>query len=273
MSGQIPAQKESVNQESTGLLFNRASTISLRLPLTLKLYSQYSVGVATEFYFCGESADDRLYAITAQPNSTGPNYNMIGPYLHNGPSHCSPVIAAAGEPLSYRHINPDSEILLFDPISWMASVRMRTTEEGKVAFSFELEVEVNSGKRKDVFSWIRVAKKDNEAGLENGGYKLVRHPPKPRQSPDEAVDDTFWPKNDMSNEGQVLAILSYAKRDLWQLMSISWRHKCTLQFTHEDVLRQIGTDLRRMILMTAIRLSVLKADCRLISNSRAPNSG
>ncbi|KAI0182627.1 hypothetical protein EV127DRAFT_414929 [Xylaria flabelliformis] len=273
MFDQLLAQKAPVNQESTGIFFTRDPTLSLHLPLTLKLYSQYSVGDATEFYFCGESVDDRLYAITALPNDTGPNYSMQSLYLHNSPSHRSRVIAAIGESLSFRHIDPDSDITLFDGILRWTSVRMRTTEKGKVAFSFEVEVEVNSGTRKDVFSWIRVAKNDDEAGLENGGYKLVRHPPKPRQSPDETADDTFWPGHDMSNEGQVVAILSYAKRHLLQLPLNSWRHKCTLQFTHEDVLRQLGVDLRRVILIMAVRLRFLESKGRLSSCVRAPDSG
>ncbi|TRX91103.1 hypothetical protein FHL15_008085 [Xylaria flabelliformis] len=260
MSGQISAK----------LPFTVANIppLTLDLPLTLKLYSQHSVGDATAFYFCGESTDDPLYAITAVSHDTESNNIMQGLYLHNGPSRCKPAIAGAGEPEppSYRHIDPDSYVVLISFLLRTIDVQMRTTEEGKVAFTFQVEVEVNSGKRNDVFSWIRVAKKDDEAELGNGGYKLVRHPPKPRQSPEETVDNTSWPEHDLSNEGQVLAVLSYAKRRLWQLNPLnSWRHMCTLRFTHEDVLRQMGVNLRQTILMTALRLSVLKSKGRLSS--------
>lgn len=140
-------------------------------------------------------------------------------------------------------------------------MRARMTDGGKVAFSFQVKVGAEFEKRSDVFSWIRVAKK-GEAGLENGGFKLVRHPPKPQEL-SETVDDLFsptqhWPAHDMCNEDEMLAVLSNGKR--WQLSL--WKHMFTIQFTDENVLIKIGDSLARMILVTAARLRHLSTSGR-----------
>ncbi|KAI0545459.1 hypothetical protein F4679DRAFT_588456 [Xylaria curta] len=241
------------NQDSTAL--SCVPTLSLRLPLTLKLYSQSSLENAYDFYFCGESVDDRLYLVRN-------DYSQVMPdlALHSGPSRISPIIAGASDSLPSRHIDPDSDIFLWDTRQ-LKTMRMRTTREGKVAFTFQVEVGVGFERRNEVFSWIRVAKNDEEAGLENGGYRFVRHPSKPRDDVQATVDDMLWPSHDLTNEGQILAILSYGKR--WQLPTLSlWWHMCTLRFTHEDILRQIDSSVRRMILITAARLRVLKSKGR-----------
>ncbi|KAI0862796.1 hypothetical protein F4860DRAFT_512396 [Xylaria cubensis] len=252
-----------------------APVLSLRLPLTVNAYNQWSLNDMGQFYFCGESVADCLHRATADYWPLGEGLCIM---LFGSPSINKSILAVASEATADRGINPNSNIILFDTVNrnnddnnatadvmGMSTLRVgspmraRTTDGGKVAFSFQVEVGAGSEKRKDVFSWIRGTKKD-EDGLENVVYELMRHPLKPQQHP-ETVNDLssptrYWPAHDMCNEDKTIAVLSYEKH--WQSSSSSlWRHMFAIQFTGEDVLREMGDDLARTILVTAASLRVL----------------
>ncbi|KAI0444921.1 hypothetical protein F4803DRAFT_572315 [Xylaria telfairii] len=279
-NGQMLAQNSDVQalgyQESSENSDTNTPAHSVRLPLTLKAYNRWSIEGLTVFYFCGQSMDDRLYAVEIQHTKSGgkaPLSKRPGLFLHDSPAISSPIVAAAADeeisPNRYVARGPNSDIILVNTQNCNNDyndvatdvMRPRMTDGGKVAFSFQVEVGAELEKRNDVFSWIQVAKK-GEAGLDNGGFKLIRHPSKPKQLP-EAVDDLFsptrhWPAHDMCMEDEILAFLSNGKR--WQLSS--WKHMFTIQFTDEDVLRRMEDSLARMILVTAARLRYLSATGR-----------
>ncbi|KAI0545460.1 hypothetical protein F4679DRAFT_588457 [Xylaria curta] len=262
LAGNPPTYEKATGSSDTG-----APSSPLSLPLTLNAYNPLSIEGMTAFWYCGQSTEDRLYTVKIQNLRSGgkaPVGERPGIFLHSGPSTSSPIIAAAAddETAPYKHTNPDSDIILVNtPNSNIDNndvatdvMRERKTDGGKVAFTFQVEVGGGVEGRKDVFSWIRVAKK--EAGLEHGGYRLVRHPPKPETNsfcPTFPFDE-HWPAHDMSNEDDLLAILSNGK----SLQLSTSAHMYTIQFTNEDVLRKIGYNPARAILVTAARLRHLK---------------
>ncbi|TRX91102.1 hypothetical protein FHL15_008084 [Xylaria flabelliformis] len=259
------AENSGTYEESTGISNTGAPAPPLPLPLILNAHTSWGIEGMSTFYYCGQSTEDRLYAVKVQHVKSGgkpPLSKRRGLLLHSGPSTSSPVIAAAADEkkASSRQTNPDSDIILVntqycnndnDDVA-TDIMRSRITDGNKVAFTFQVEVGVGFERRKDVFSWIRVAKK--EAGLVHGGYKLVRHPPKPEGS-------RHWSTHDMSNEDDLLAILSNGKG----LQVTLSPYLFTIQFVDEYVLGEIGYNLARTILVTAARLYHLKASHRMSS--------
>ncbi|KAI0855044.1 hypothetical protein F4860DRAFT_520236 [Xylaria cubensis] len=246
----------------------------LRLPLVLNAHTSWGVEGMSTFYYCGQSPEDRLYAVKVQHVKSGgkpPLSKRRGLLLHSGPSTSSPIIAAAADQktASSTETDPNSDILLVNTQNCNNDhdgvatdiMRARLTDADKVAFTFQVEVGVGFERRKDAFSWIRIDKK--EAGLVHGGYKLVRHPPKPEGVHNlvsrPLLFDRHWSTHDLSNEDNLLAILSNGKG----LQVALSPYLYTIRFTDEDVLGEIGYDLARTILVTAARLRHLKASHRM----------
>ncbi|KAI1744621.1 hypothetical protein F4680DRAFT_231922 [Xylaria scruposa] len=249
-----------------------APALPLRLPLTVNAYSQWNCNDMGQFFFCGESIDHRLYAATADYWPDGEGLSVI---LFGSPAIGNSILAVAPEAkVDTKGIDPGSNIVWFDPVNPdnMATdvmgmsfprvgspMRARTTDGGKVAFSFHIQVGVGSEKRNDAFSWIREAK-THEAGLEKLGYTLVQHPRKPQQHPETADDSSptrYWPAHDMCTADKTIAVLSYEKH--WQSsVTSSWRHMFAIRFAGEDVLREMGDDLAWRILVTAAFLRTLE---------------
>ncbi|KAI0117819.1 hypothetical protein GGR51DRAFT_500240 [Nemania sp. FL0031] len=235
----------------------------IQLPRIISAYHKFQLKNFSTFYYCGRSKHDRLYAVELQHLQVGgkaPLGARPGLFLHGGPSTSSPIVAATGDEMrerynKYVHGGPNSDIILVgspNPAYESNLMRGRITKNGMVAFSFKVRASNLLGEVDEVFSWIRVPK-GSQPGLENGGYRLVRHPQKEREKLVPGMDHycwMWWPTHDMLNEDETIAILASGKR--WQMHTEV--QLFTIEIISEEFTKNAGDLHARSILTTAARL-------------------
>lgn len=157
-----------------------ATSVYRPFPQITSAYYQWKM---TLTFHLGESADQRLYAVSTYPGwSSKENPGII---LHNGPTKEDPMLATAGEHPGWNVFSPNSMITL-PPLAGDSSQErrteaMRASVSGKaVHFRFSIEVgdgEGGAGLRREEFVW-QTCKGEEAKGLVEApwqcGFKLTR---------------------------------------------------------------------------------------------------
>ncbi|KAI3319434.1 hypothetical protein HD806DRAFT_525433 [Xylariaceae sp. AK1471] len=241
----------------------------------MKAYNHLSIEGLTTFYFCGESKEDRLYAVKLQHpgfrenapwglGTKAPLGDRPGLFLHSGPSTRTPIAAAAGDemisPYKYIKNGPNTDTIVIGPFNRNITIdvmRARVTADGKTAFNFQIEVGAGSDMQVEEFSWIK-ADKGVQNGFKYGGFKLVRHSLETQQTPGN--HDSNNPTHPGSSEkiiynnNEPLALLAHSKPLQWGLS----HHMFTLEFTENAFRSDMGDRWRCMVLLTAARIRQMK---------------
>ncbi|KAJ8131286.1 hypothetical protein O1611_g2342 [Lasiodiplodia mahajangana] len=237
-----------------------AATSSLGFPLTMKAYGDPTVDGT--FYLCGDSKENRLYAVTVK--GTRGEMALLGAspglILRSGPKNDDPIIAAAGEELKsqdkYIKNGSNSSIILVLDARNAADSKMTTllrsklSDSGEIAaFTYFLNNPTGSDTRYHQFSWLKV--KNGEPGFEHGGWKLQRVSLEERlnQPSGSAVLPRYG--SPLMDDGQTLAQLIYAKP-----VTLGHREEITLKFTDHAVRLNIGGHWACAAVITAAGLNV-----------------
>ncbi|KAI1148296.1 hypothetical protein F4825DRAFT_470499 [Nemania diffusa] len=233
------------------------------VPQTMEAYSDTN---RHTFYLCGNSKEDRLYAVTAQDSSGNmpPLGARPGILLHAGPTQQHRIIAAAGDefisPNEYVAHGAISDIILSldsanpgNSSKPSSTMRMKISEDGKIAFTYDLIVREESDPRADRFSWVGV--KAGEPGFQYGGFKLVRPALDDggRRSSDSSDSEVYHPPATYHDGDALVRLIFNSTFKLGHVKKLF-----TLQFTPEAGVFRTKVPWRLPAVISAVRIYQLK---------------
>ncbi|AEO60615.1 hypothetical protein MYCTH_2309975 [Thermothelomyces thermophilus ATCC 42464] len=210
---------------------------------------------------CGSSADDVLFAVETHTGYSGKTVlgTKPGLLLHNGTSKQDPILAAVGDTsqLAARaYVFSPESIILLPPAADIPSAPMATeymharTSGDDVLFFFEVEVGLGEKLHRRQFIWKK-AKKGVDPDVKQGGFRLEWRPSVAGDDPGSLGVSSSSPVDD---QWETVALLEWG-----HLLS---RKMFTVQFLGSGLSGKLGERWRLMVVMTALRLLLLKVKGR-----------